>query len=51
MDTPFRRSRAGLVSAWFYFSDVGVVNHLARRALLRQGGELYGKAFENWVFH
>jgi predicted AAA+ superfamily ATPase len=27
------------------------VNHLARRALLRQGGELYGKAFENWVFH
>jgi predicted AAA+ superfamily ATPase len=35
----------------FYFSDVGVVNHLARRGLLQPGSELYGKAFENWVFH
>jgi predicted AAA+ superfamily ATPase len=35
----------------FYFSDVGVVNHLARRGVLRPGAELYGKAFENWVFH
>lgn len=35
----------------FYFGDVGVVSHLARRGILRQGGELYGKAFENWVFH
>lgn len=35
----------------FYFSDVGVVNRLARRGRLRQGSDLYGKAFENWVFH
>jgi uncharacterized protein len=35
----------------FYFSDVGVVNFLARRGRLEAGGELYGKAFENWVFH
>jgi predicted AAA+ superfamily ATPase len=35
----------------FYFADVGVVNHLARRGALRPGGELFGKAFENWVFH
>ncbi len=35
----------------FYFADVGVVNHLARRGPLRPGAELYGKAFENWVFH
>jgi predicted AAA+ superfamily ATPase len=35
----------------FYFADVGVVNHLARRGLLQRGSELYGKAFENWVFH
>lgn len=35
----------------FYFSDVGVVNHLARRGRLLPGSELYGKAFENWVFH
>jgi len=35
----------------FYFSDVGVVNRLARRGELLPGSELYGKAFENWVFH
>jgi predicted AAA+ superfamily ATPase len=35
----------------FYFADVGVVNRLARRGELIQGSELYGKAFENWVFH
>jgi predicted AAA+ superfamily ATPase len=35
----------------FYFSDVGVVNFLARRGVLRPGSELFGKAFENWVFH
>jgi predicted AAA+ superfamily ATPase len=35
----------------FYFSDVGVVNHLARRGIVQPGGELFGKAFENWVFH
>jgi predicted AAA+ superfamily ATPase len=35
----------------FYFSDVGVVNYLARRGRLQPGGELFGKAFENWVFH
>lgn len=35
----------------FYFVDVGIVNRLARRGELRRGSELYGKAFENWVFH
>jgi predicted AAA+ superfamily ATPase len=35
----------------FYFADVGVVNLLARRGALHPGAELYGKAFENWVFH
>lgn len=35
----------------FYFADVGVVNRLARRGELSAGSELYGKAFENWVFH
>jgi uncharacterized protein len=27
------------------------VNVLARRGRLERGGELYGKAFESWVFH
>ncbi len=35
----------------FYFSDVGVVNYLAKRGKLAPGSELFGKAFENWVFH
>lgn len=35
----------------FYFADVGVVNHLARRGILSPRSELYGKAFENWVHH
>lgn len=35
----------------FYFHDVGVVNFLARRGSIRPGGELFGKAFESWVFH
>ena len=35
----------------FYFSDVGVVNFLAKRGGLEPGSSLFGKAFENWVFH
>ena len=35
----------------FYFADVGVVNRLARRGVLSPGSALYGRAFENWVFH
>jgi predicted AAA+ superfamily ATPase len=34
-----------------YFADVGVVNVLARRGRLEPGSELFGKAFESWVFH
>jgi predicted AAA+ superfamily ATPase len=35
----------------FYFHDVGLVNFLARRGTLEPGSELFGKAFESWVFH
>ena len=35
----------------FYFADVGMVNRLARRGTLQPGSELFGKAFENWIFH
>lgn len=35
----------------FYFSDVGVVNYLAKRGKIVPGSELFGKAFENWIFH
>ncbi len=47
-----RRAKRRVVGApKFYFNDVGVVNHLARRGRIVPGGELFGKAFENWVFH
>ncbi|MBS1258345.1 MAG: hypothetical protein MAG551_01403 [Candidatus Scalindua arabica] len=46
-----RPKRRITTSPKFYFSDVGVVNFLAKRGKLEPGGELYGKAFENWVFH
>lgn len=46
-----RPKRRVIEAPKFYFSDVGVVNVLARRGWLEPGGELFGKAFENWVFH
>jgi predicted AAA+ superfamily ATPase len=46
-----RPKRRVIQSPKFYFADVGIVNHLARRGRLVPGGELIGRAFENWVFH
>ncbi len=46
-----RPKRRLSVADKFYFHDVGVVNFLARRGALQPGSELFGKAFENWVFH
>jgi len=46
-----RPKRRVIGSPKFYFSDVGVVNNLAKRGHLEPGSELFGKAFENWIFH
>jgi uncharacterized protein len=46
-----RPKRRVIQAPKFYFSDVGVVNLLARRGRIEPGSELYGKAMENWVFH
>ncbi len=46
-----RPKRRVIQTPKFYFFDVGVVNNLAKRGALNPGGELFGKAFENWVFH
>ncbi|MBN1962789.1 MAG: DUF4143 domain-containing protein [Deltaproteobacteria bacterium] len=35
----------------FYFKDVGVVNFCARRGTIESKSELFGKAFENWIYH
>ena len=46
-----RPKRRVIQSPKFYFSDVGIVNHLAKRGVLQPATELFGKAFENWVHH
>jgi predicted AAA+ superfamily ATPase len=46
-----RPKRRVIAAPKFYFQDVGVVNFLARRGGLEPRSELYGKAFENWIFH
>ena len=46
-----RPKRRVATSPKFYFSDIGVVNFLAKRGNIQSGSELYGKAFENWCFH
>lgn len=35
----------------FYYCDIGIVNHLLRRSKIELKSELFGKAFENWVYH
>jgi len=46
-----RPKRRVIQSPKFYFSDVGIVNHLAKRGVMQPATELFGKAFENWVHH
>ncbi len=46
-----RPKRRVISSPKFYFSDVGVVNFLAKRGRMVPGSELFGKAFENWCLH
>ncbi len=47
-----RRPKRRIVqSPKFYFFDVGIVNFLTKRGDIQYGSELFGKAFENWVFH
>ena len=46
-----RPKRRTIRAPKFYFRDLGVVNHLAKRGQIEEGSELFGKAFENWLFH
>lgn len=46
-----RPKRRVIQTPKFYFSDVGIVNHLAKRGQLEPGNPLFGSALENWVFH
>ncbi len=46
-----RPKRRTIHAPKFYFSDVGIVNHLAKRGSISPGSELFGKAFENYIYH
>lgn len=47
-----RRPKRRIIQApKFYFFDVGIVNYLTKRGKIEPRSELFGKAFENWVFH
>ncbi len=47
-----RRPKRRLVRApKFYLFDTGVAGFLARWGAIEAGSELFGKAFESWVFH
>jgi predicted AAA+ superfamily ATPase len=46
-----RLKRKTVASPKFYFDDVGVVGLLTKRRGIEPGSELFGKAFENWIFH
>ncbi len=41
--------RRVILSPKFYFFDVGLVGYLARRGLIRENSELFGKAFEHFL--
>jgi len=45
-----RPKRRIIATPRFYFFDVGVVNFLAKRGRVVQGSELFGKAFEHFIF-
>ena len=48
---PFRKTkkRKAIACSKFYFFDLGVVNQLAKRSEIKEGSELFGKAFEHFI--
>lgn len=45
-----RPKRRVIESPKFYFFDVGLVNFLLQRGMIPAGGELFGRAFEHFVY-
>jgi len=43
------KKRKAIARSKFFFFDLGVVNRLARRSGIVEGGELFGKAFEHFI--
>lgn len=45
-----RAKRRQIGAPKFFLFDVGIVNHLAKRGMLEPGSELFGRAFEHFLF-
>lgn len=43
--------RRVILSPKFYFFDVGIANYLMKRGRVEMGSELFGKAFEHFIYH
>lgn len=43
--------RRVIIAPKFYFFDLGIVNYLLKRGEIMQGGEMYGNAFEHFIYH
>lgn len=46
-----RPKRRVIQAPKFYFTELGVVNFLAKRNTVEEKTDSFGKAFENWVLH
>jgi len=42
--------RRVILAPKFYFFDVGIVNYLLKRGRIEQGSEMYGNAFEHFIY-
>ncbi len=45
-----RPKRRVILAPKFYFFDIGIANFLLKRGNIRQGGELFGRTFEHFIF-
>ena len=46
-----RPKRRVIMAPKFYYFDVGVANYLLKRKVVEPGNEVFGKAFEHFIFH
>jgi len=45
-----RPKRRVILAPKFYFFDVGIVNYLLKRGRIEQGSEMFGNAFEHFIY-
>lgn len=43
--------RRVILAPKFYYFDIGIANYLLKRKAIEQGSEVFGKAFEHFIYH